>query len=104
MADLQEMGFWIVATGAAGTLVWNVLNYIRQPTFIRRTSYDELVESNERMRAEMVQLRSEIVGLRGEIIESKNVIVESKAEIRRLLAECEFWRDQYRELKAKMER
>jgi hypothetical protein len=49
------------------------------------------------MRAEMTSLRSEVVGLRSEII-------ELKAEIRSRMAESEFWRTQYRELKERTER
>jgi hypothetical protein len=96
MADYKETGFWIVASGTAGTILWNILNYMRRPTFVRRSSYDELIESNERMRAEMAGLRSEIVGLRSEII-------ELKAEVRSRMAAEEFWRNQWRELKDRME-
>jgi predicted nuclease with TOPRIM domain len=97
MDDPKEVGFWIVASGTAGTILWNILNYMRKPTFVRRSSYDELIELNDRMRAEMTQLRSEVVGLRSEIL-------ELKAEVRRLMVSVEFWRDQYQELKAKTER
>jgi hypothetical protein len=97
MADYQETGFWIVASGTAGTILWNIINYLRKPSFVRRSSYDELIESNERMRAEMAGLRSEIVGLRAEII-------ELKAEVRRRMAAEEFYRDQWRELKDRTEK
>jgi hypothetical protein len=97
MDDPKEVGFWIIATGTAGTILWNIFNYMRNPAFVRRSSYVELIESNERMRVEMTSLRSDVVGLRSEI-------VQLKSEIRSRMAESEFWRTQYRELKERTER
>jgi cell division protein FtsB len=97
MDDPKEVGFWIVASGTAGTILWNILNYLRSPTFVRRSSLDELKESNNQLRAEMADLRTEVLRLRIEI-------AEQKTEIRRLMNQGEVWRDLYLELKAKTER
>jgi hypothetical protein len=88
VADFKETGFWITASGTAAVILWNVLNYLRNPSFVRRTSLDELKESNERMRFEMADLRNEIIRLRSEL-------AEQKTEVRRLMNECEVWRGLY---------
>jgi hypothetical protein len=88
MDDPKEVGFWIAVIGAAGTILWNILNYLRNPSFVRKSSFDDLVASNDRMRFEMTDLRNEVIRLRGEI-------AEQKAEIRRLMNECEIWRGLY---------
>ena len=97
MGDLHETGLWIVAVGVAGTILWNAIQYLRKPAFVSRARLDDLYD-------EITRLRADIAGLRVEVSDLKTDNVTLTARVKALLAECEFWRDQYRDLKAKGER